>query len=172
MPRRWGGSAVEGVVSGHLAIAWSAVAVVYLIHPSWLPSPIAGFLVSTLAGLAGAAVFVVTVEPPSRKAVDGAPVAVAGPSEAGPQMPAAVAVSSKLHHPLAAAASGRPYPAAAADEQQCPRCGGFDVDSPVASTPQQLSCVECGCQWAAGSQPTVVVRSWLHHRPFPSSTER
>ena len=67
--------------------------------------------------------------------------------------------------PTAGALDLAKYPSAAADEVQCPTCGGFAVDQHRATDRLTLTCRGCRTPWSAGAgqpQPDVVVRSWLH----------
>ena len=147
----------------HLTAAWLTAALLYFAHPSWLPSPFAAFLLSTLVGLAGAGLLAVLTHrtPGSSRASAPVPLPAAAPLRAtAPFVAPPIVRPPAAPADLAPADTGR-YRVADPDERQCPRCGGFEVQAGSAGSAQ---CQTCRHGWRLDHQGVVAVRSWLHRR--------
>lgn len=164
-PTSLGRRALAKVLPLHLTAAWLTVAVLYIVHATWLPSPFPAFLLSTLVGLAGSAVLVMTMHraakttPEPRRPAAQVLTRTTGPitdlpvSTAPPPLP----ITGENRAPADRAG----YPSAAQDERQCPRCGGFAV---AVGTDGSARCRTCTHRWQADQPAIASVRSWLHQR--------
>ena len=174
----WGRGAVGPTVAVGLFGAWTATAVLYLLHPGWLPQPSWGLLTSTAVGLLVAATVVaigVRVAPTEPTTVPATVPATATPyprrasevfrpappPSASPVPPRTTAGPSTEDH----IDWSRCAPAGA-DEHQCPYCGSFRTVVGHTSG-AALTCTDCGQQTEHPEIATVTVRAWRQRRTDP-----
>jgi hypothetical protein len=158
----------------HLAVAWGAASVPYLLGFESVPEPLVTFLIASLVGVAGGEMEAranVRRTPPNTRSFapisPNPPVPTSRPPTGGTPTPQPNG-APKSRTPRRPVLDFDRYERLGSDvaERQCPHCGAFAVKATRLDDGRlEGRCEVCETRWqldGSRDRPDVSVRSWLH----------